>query len=258
MRNEGFPSPSDSDSDARHIIGHHRAKTFTAYDNGMPSLPTLDASALMPTATDIWAAIGEGLATHLAQTGVCWIEQWPPPAMIARLRDELWRLQSDAALSDAAVGRSSARQQRSEVRGDRTCWLDDPRCGPAAVEFLAALDHIRTALNRHLFLGLVEFEAHYAAYPPGTGYARHRDRFRDSDARVLSWVSYLNLDWQEHDGGALRLYLPNDNDGNNIVDRRPVAGSVCFLSELEHEVLTAHRERYSIAGWFRRRTQDLP
>ena len=30
------------------------------------------------------------------------------------------------------------------------------------------------------------------------------------------------------------------------------ATSVCFLSELEHEVLPAGRERYSIAAWFRR------
>ncbi len=221
----------------------------------------LDAPALTPTLTDATAttvAIGEGIATHLARTGACWIAHWPPPEMVVRLREDLRHLQSDGALSDAAVGRSGARQQRSEVRGDRTCWLDDPRCGPAAAEFLAALDGVRTALNRHLFLGLVEFEAHYAAYPPGTGYARHRDRFRDSDARVVSWVSYLNPEWQEHDGGALRLYLSNGSDEGRIVERQPVGGSVCFLSELEHEVLTAHRERHSIAGWFRRRAHDAP
>mgnify|MGYP000993846615 CR=1 FL=1 len=37
------------------------------------------------------------------------------------------------------------------------------------------------------------------------------------------------------------------------VDLLPIDGSICFLSELEHEVLTAHRERYSIAAWLRRR-----
>jgi SM-20-related protein len=227
----------------------------------MPHLPTLDAHALAtsePDAAHGLNAIGEGVAERLADTGACWIADWPPPAMAARLREELLSLQSDRGLRDAAIGRLGARQQRSEVRGDRTCWLDDPRCGSSAAEFLAALDDIRTALNRRLFLGLAEVEAHYAAYPPGAGYARHRDRFRDSDARMVSWVSYLNAEWQATDGGALRLYLPNGGMPDRIVDRLPVGGSVCFLSELEHEVLTAHRERLSIAGWFRRRTNDLP
>ena len=75
-------------------------------------------------------------------------------------------------------------------------------------------------------------------------------RFRDDDARVLSSVTYLNADWGDRDGGALRLYLPR-----GAHDIAPRGGSlVLFLSaEIEHEVLPATRERLSIAGWFRRR-----
>jgi SM-20-related protein len=117
--------------------------------------------------------------------------------------------------------------------------------------FLERLDTLRVALNRRLFLGLGEVEAHYAAYPPGGGYARHRDRFRDSDARVVSLVTYLNEDWNADDGGALRLYF--DEEGCDAgVEVAPSRGSVCFLSELEHEVLPARCERMSIAAWFRR------
>ena len=68
---------------------------------------------------------------------------------------------------------------------------------------------LRDALNRRLLLGLHELEAHYALYPAGAHYDRHRDRFRDDDARVLSAVLYLNRDWTEADAGALRLYLPD-------------------------------------------------
>ena len=105
-------------------------------------------------------------------------------------------------------------------------------------------------LNRELMLGLDELEAHFAMYAPGTRYAKHRDRFRDDDARVLSSVLYLNDDWQESDGGALRLYLPDRH-----LDVYPSAGKlVLFLSaDFEHEVLAATRDRLSIAGWFRRR-----
>ena len=246
-------------------------ETLAAYDTGMRTLPTLDAADFARPLSDPdarnagLAALGEAVAAHLEDHGACWIAHWPPPAMTARLREDLERLQTDAALDEAAVGRLGTHLRRSDVRGDRTWWLDDPRCGAVAADYLSALARIRTAIDRRLFLGLVEFEAHYAAYPPGAGYARHRDRFRDSDARVVSWVSYLNPEWNAADGGALRLYLPNgdaSNDGSaddeavDTVELSPVGGSVCFLSELEHEVLVAHRERYSIAGWMRRRTRD--
>jgi SM-20-related protein len=135
------------------------------------------------------------------------------------------------------------------VRGDATLWLDDARTGDAAAAYLAQLDALRVALNRRLFLGVDEVEAHYALYPPGASYAKHRDRFRDDDARVVSFVTYLNPDWGDEDGGALRLSL---DDGD--IDIAPRTGSVCFLSELEHEVLPATRDRLSIAAWMRRRT----
>jgi SM-20-related protein len=115
------------------------------------------------------------------------------------------------------------------------------------------MDSLRQALNRELLLGLEELEAHFALYPPGAGYARHRDRFRDDDARVLSTVFYLNPDWREADGGALRLHLPACAPVAHR-DFFPVAGTlVVFLSaDFEHEVLPASRDRLSIAGWMRR------
>jgi hypothetical protein len=45
-----------------------------------------------------------------------------------------------------------------------------------------------------------------AVYPPGSsGYSYHVDN-PDKDGRVLTAVYYLNDDWVEADGGALRLY----------------------------------------------------
>ncbi len=206
----------------------------------MRSLPSLNAQDV--------AADGERLADALRDHGACWIADWPPPALRDALRDDLRRLQADGGLAPAAVGRAAGRARREDIRADSTCWLDDPRCGEAARRFLADLGEVRTQLNRQLFLGLRSVEAHYAAYPPGGGYARHRDRFRDSDARRVSWVTYLNADWSDEDGGALRLW----REDGTTVDLPPVGGSVCFLSELEHEVLPARRERLSIACWMRR------
>ncbi len=204
----------------------------------MSALPEIDAD------TDGAAAIAEAVAEY----GACRISGFFALERLRALRADLSRLQASGALRAAAVGRDRVRSLRPDIRGDATLWLNDPRCGDAAHGFLAALDGLRGEFNRVLFAGLREVEAHYAAYPPGSGYARHRDRFRDDDARVLSWVTYLNEDWRAEDGGALRLHT---DDG--VTDITPRIGtSICFRSELEHEVLPTTRERFSIAAWFRR------
>lgn len=151
-------------------------------------------------------------------------------------------------LKHASVGHNDTKIL-SSLRGDSILWLDDPRCGDASKKFLAALEVLKKDLSQSMMLGLETVEAHFAVYPAGMAYARHRDRFRDDDARVLSLVCYLNPDWPDDAGGALRLHLP---DG--CKDIAPTLGSsVIFLSdEIEHEVLPAKQTRYSIAAWFRR------
>ncbi|MFZ2752678.1 MAG: 2OG-Fe(II) oxygenase [Lysobacteraceae bacterium] len=230
----------------------------------MTALPTLGAEDFSREPTL--------LADALRDCGACWIADWPDAGLCDALREDLRRLQSAAGLSAGAVGRRDGRTLRNDIRADATCWLDDPRCGEPARTLLARLDALRTILNRTLFLGLTDCEAHYAAYPPGGGYARHRDRFRDSDARVVTWVTYLNADWTEGDAGELRLHIGSaDADGvstdllsNGLMSNRlmsidvpPIGGSLCFLSELEHEVLPTRRERLSIAAWFRRAPREF-
>lgn len=205
----------------------------------MPALPLADAGD------------HDAIASALERVGACLLRGLPGRDLLAGLQAELRALREAGALRPASVGRQAGMRQDASVRGDSTLWLDDPRCGAHAAALLASLDMLRAALDRRLFLGLRSTEAHFAAYPPGTGYARHRDRFRESDARVVSLVCYLNDDWQPRHGGALRLHL-----GEEPVDIVPAGGTgVCFLSELEHEVLPATRERLSVAAWMRR---DMP
>lgn len=201
----------------------------------------------MTAATDrICAAIADG---------GCAVEaDFLPQAAVAALADEARARDAAGEFHAAGIGRGAARVQRSDVRGDRILWLDPSSAGSVRQPFWQALDALRGALNETLLLGLFSFEAHYALYPPGAFYRRHRDQFRggaaSSDVRVISCAMYLNEGWTLADGGALRIY-----DDERVREVLPVAGTlVCFLSDrFEHEVLSATRERLALTGWFRRR-----
>jgi SM-20-related protein len=191
------------------------------------------------------------IAAEIERAGFIVVQGFLADAACRALAMECLELHANGQLQAAGIGRARARRDRSDIRGDSMRWFEPTALTPAQAPYWHAMDLLRSRLNRALLLGLDELEAHYALYPPGARYAKHRDRFRDDDARVLSSVLYLNPDWHEEHGGQLRLYLPQSTH----VDIYPAAGTlVLFLSaEFEHEVLPATRERLSVAGWFRRR-----
>lgn len=168
------------------------------------------------------------------------------------LAAECRRRAGQGALKAAGVGRAGGAQVQEGIRGDAIQWLEP---GQAAVSdrYLALMDSLRGELNRQLYLGLEDFECHFALYEPGAFYQKHVDRFRDDDRRAVSAVLYLNEAWQAEEGGALRLYP----EGAEPQDVMPQLGTLAvFLSaNLPHEVLPATRERLSLTGWFRRRGQ---
>ena len=174
-----------------------------------------------------------------------------PAELVAALRDELRAQDATGAFHAAGVGRGSGQQVETRIRGDRIAWLQ--AAWPAAARYLALMDTLRQALNRELFLGLAEYEAHYARYATGSFYRRHVDRHSDSagSQRVISTVCYLNEPGWPAAGGELVLYPPS-GEAQRV---QPEAGTlVVFRSDnLPHEVLAASRERLSIAGWMRTR-----
>ena len=115
------------------------------------------------------------------------------------------------------------------------------------------MEELRIGLNRLLFLGLFDYESHYAIYGAGAGYGKHSDVLNGQNNRILTTVLYLNEDWQARDGGELILFAPAGDTA--IATVMPTFGTmIIFLSDgAPHEVLTAHRTRRSIAGWFRGR-----
>jgi SM-20-related protein len=174
------------------------------------------------------------------------------PAAAARLRDRALDWWREGEFRPAAVGRGPARRRDETIRTDHVRWLDFSTGGRFSDIYDAWYEPLRLALNRTLFLGLFDLEAHVTVYPPGSFYVRHLDRFRDASHRTVSAILYLNDGWTARDGGALRLFLPGPDGAETAHDVLPEAGTlVTFLSAaIPHEVLPTRRERLSFTGWF--------
>lgn len=184
-----------------------------------------------------------------------WSEQgnFLPADLVRALATECRRRAAEGELNPAGVGRGAAQEVREAIRGDHILWLD-PGESDDCDQYLDAMDELRLAINQGLFIGLEDYECHFALYPPGAFYRRHLDRFRDDDRRAVSAVFYLNENWQPGDGGELRMFLADEV----VRDVQPTAGTlVVFLSgDIPHEVLAARRDRLSLTGWFRRRGNE--
>ena len=62
----------------------------------------------------------------------------------------------------AQVGRGAAKQQIGSIRGDVIDWLDAGNSTDQA--YLACMEELRLGLNAALYLGLFDYESHYAIY----------------------------------------------------------------------------------------------
>jgi len=182
------------------------------------------------------------------------LEQFIDGRQAALLSAEAVTLWSQGQFRPARIGQGAMQMRHGAVRSDSTCWFSDEPL-PAQRELLQAFDRLQQELNGQGYLGLIDVECHFARYDIGGFYAKHLDRFRTDDRRTVSAVLYLNERWGAEDGGELRLF-PRAADAVLV---RPQAGTLAvFMSEyVEHEVLPARRERWSVAAWFRRRSAGV-
>ncbi len=188
------------------------------------------------------------IAASLTEKGYCILPDALPSQLALELAAHAQNL-SDEQYFNAGIGRANQHMTNRFVRGDEVCWIE----GQSEVgrQWLEWTERLRVYLNRHLFLGLFSFESHFAHYPPGTFYKTHLDAFKGQSNRILSVVTYLNHQWMPDEGGEMVIYV-----GEDSVKVTPALGTLAiFLSEeFPHEVLPTHRDRYSIAGWFRLNT----
>ncbi|MCB1183898.1 2OG-Fe(II) oxygenase [bacterium] len=196
--------------------------------------------------------VGDVIAADLDRQGWSVQRDFLAPPAAAALHDRALAWWRDGEFRPAYVGRGPSRRLDESVRTDHVRWLDFATGGRFRDVYDTWYEPLRQALNRRLYLGLFDFEAHVTMYPPGSFYVRHLDRFRDAPHRAVTAILYLNPAWTPDDGGALRLHLPGPDGGEIPHDVVPQAGTlVTFLSaEIPHEVLPTRRERLSFTGWF--------
>lgn len=201
----------------------------------MPSLP----AAVLPDP----AALAEALDEH----GACLLRGFPSASGTVALRDALRRLQATDALRPAEVGHGRSQYLRIAIRGDETRWMDADS-GAAATAFICALRSLRVAMNRRLFLGLEEEEAHFACYPAAPPIIAIATSSRTAIRACCRWSAI-----------STRTGCPSMAARCACTCRkrpstyRPLREPAWFLSGIEHQALPATRERLSVAVWLHAR-----
>lgn len=177
---------------------------------------------------------------------------WPnaiDPQLCQTLLFEANTFHQEGEMQRAGIGRGVEHQLNGEIRRDKIKWLDGET--PAQQAYLAKMAELQQRFNRELFLGLTEYECHYALYQPGDFYKKHYDSFKGQATRIVTTALYLNDDWQTGKGGELVIYQSKDDMAPTLVS--PEMGTlVVFMSEqILHEVRPTEQSRFSITGWFR-------
>lgn len=174
------------------------------------------------------------------------------PDFCRELAFECQSLYSNGFFKKASIGSGNNKKTEAEIRGDLIYWVDEKNESLLQKDFLGVLMEIRKDLNRKFYLGLRSAEAHYSVYPPEARYDKHYDNQKGRQNRIVTFVLYLNEDWQKNHGGELQMFSPTNED--EVIDNiEPHLGQfVLFDSKIfPHQVLPNKRQRKSLTGWLR-------
>ncbi len=186
------------------------------------------------------------IADALAKEGYIVLDDILPKPLVQTLYERIVNLKD---LKEANIGRGGERHKNVSVRSDKTLWLEGH--DESEKLYLAWMESLRQKMNQELYLGLFDYESHFAHSEEGCFYQKHLDVLRGNNKRLLTTVFYLTQGWEDTDGGELLMY---DEEGLNVIKKVPprIGTMVIFLSDkFPHEVLPSTKDRFSIAGWFR-------
>ena len=165
------------------------------------------------------------------------------------LQENIKNLQKDNLMTNAGVGNETIMNTAQQMRSDKIYWMDKKHDNIFEQQFLSQIESFIERLNNTCYTGINGYEFHYAVYGQGAGYKRHKDQFKNDSNRKYSLINYLNNDWLEADGGQLLVY-----QNEEVQKIEPQSQTAVFFKsdEMEHEVVTANKNRMSITGWLKR------
>ncbi len=201
--------------------------------------------------TDTWLeSIADSLATH----GFAIEDNFLSLREVREIKTVFEIHKDQDRFKKAGIGKADEHQLNKTIRGDYIKWIDPNHAFAPVQGYLSKINDLIEYLNKTCYLGIQDYESHFTIYPSGSFYKRHLDQFRDTGNRKISFICYLNEDWQPAYGGQLRMYLPKGHK-----DVMPLAGRLaCFVSsEIEHEVIKCTQPRYSITGWMLNQKKTL-
>lgn len=197
----------------------------------------------------------ERIAKGLSEKGFCVIDDVLPIQIMQGILQRFVELQKEDEFRKSGIGKLNNFSIDSEIRGDFIRWINTDDITAPTFSLFQFIEALKNYLNHTCFLGIKDYESHYAFYPKGKGYEKHRDRFKTNPHRLVSFVFYLNENWQASHGGCLSLF---DDDLSLIERIEPKLNRmVLFLSETIHEVEACYKERKSITGWMLNKPKEL-
>lgn len=179
----------------------------------------------------------------LARCGWTYVDAWVNAQQSQQLKT--WAQAQDLRFQPAKI----AQGLEKSIRGDRTLWIEGHEC-PAVEDIFGQLEQLKNQLKQELQLPINDLECHLACYPAGTYYQTHLDQGQNAKngERLITFVLYLNSNWQISDAGHLIIH----QEGLRRIE--PIEGRLVLFDsqKIYHEVEVTHSPRWSLTGWFRR------
>jgi len=213
------------------------------------------------------------MAEGLADVGYYSTTDFLPGNVVSAMRDQSVGLRRggrfEQSWSEKIVAGASVRFDKEGVYAcepDGQDYYDAPDLLTYMSVLLQALPPALNgeALTASMELSTQSFNAKLAVTSPGgSKYPLHIDNPQGvsvGDTRKLTCILYLNPDYQEDDGGELRIFLEEEDGTMGTVDLTPEGGRLLLFwsDEIPHEVLpTAPHgqagdealDRYALTVW---------
>lgn len=198
-------------------------------------------------------SLNEAQLDAFAAEGLLIIDNFLEDSIVREALAEAKHWQAQEAFKQAGIGKLDKHLIQENYRSDKIKWINPQACLPATKAYLTILEGMMQQISREFFLSLKDYECMYAIYPEGSFYKKHKDQFEQQAHRIVSVVLYMNENWTEAFGGQLII---DKEEGTQVVN--PIFNRLVFFkSELWHEVVPCHAERFSITGWMKDQLNDI-